>query len=139
MDNVVTVGDELSRESIKQPWMRGRITVGEGIDRFNEPPAEVFGPNAIDEVAGKVRIVGLDQPGVEPFAKSFERFCAEGSIVASGGPPARLWHDRPGDCRIRERSGHCVVEHFLHARNWLSGDGAAGTPSLPALIETGSS
>ena len=85
--DVVAVRDEVGRQGVEQPRVRGRVGDREAVDRVDQPDSEVDGPDAVDEAAGEVGVVGLRQPGEEPLAR-----------VAGGGqlrPAERLGRERP--------------------------------------------
>ena len=94
------MGDEVGRQGIEQPRVRGRVGDREAVDRVHQARAEVDRPDAVDEAAGEVGVVGRRQPVEEPLAGV--------AVVGQLGPAqARGASGRPvsGSARRREDRG----------------------------------
>ena len=96
------MGDEVGRQGVEQPGVRGRVGDREAVDRVDQADAEVDGPDAVDEAAGEVGVVGRREPVEEPLAgvaavgqlgpaegARGERAAGVGVGEPAGGPVAR--------------------------------------------------
>src|SRR5262249_40233421 len=108
MANVELVVEEVLRQRIKQLRIRRRIAQGEVVHRIDDADPEVMAPDAVDETAGKERVIRLAQPVPQFDAEVLARFLAERRSGRS------LGSEGLASVRVGELRSGWANEHFAN-------------------------